>query len=181
MILLSGGGAGLLAIISGSNNSMSDDNMSIAKEALRQTELRLEDLEKFAAASDRRATATTAIFSTASGVALLNLEQLGVFWLDKAPGVMFAVCAFLSAQSAVPRSYHSRGHFFADWEGHITENDSYYEAVVSQAKENDQRIIFNEGIRKEAAKKTKWAMSLGFWTFCFYAGASLFQQLMQQM
>ena len=145
-----------------------NDKLNIALEALRQTELQLEDTNSLATSADQRA---MALAGTLAGVATL-VGTLAIqtpspaFALISSGG--FVVCSFLAASSCMPRSFYIRGHRWRDWKGHIDEGDSYFAAISSQAEENDERIDKNFSSLKRAANSTSRAFSFSFWVFCFF-------------
>lgn len=147
--------------------------LSIVLEGLRQTELNLEDLNGLANNSDTRAMAlagATAAIATALVAlpALANLPAISVI----TSGVLL-VSALVAVQSAMPRSFHIRGHRWADWKGHIADGDSFIEALKSQAAENDARILFNFKALNTSARLQKRSNTITFLGLSFYLGGRL--------
>lgn len=147
--------------------------MHIALEALRQTELSLEDLGILASNADQRA---MALASTLAAIAALIATLASN---TPSPLLSFITCAllviasFLSASSCMPRAFHIRGHRWEDWYGHIKEGDSFYDAISAQAGENDNRIKTNYSRLEAAGKTTSRAFVMGFVTLCFFVGSQL--------
>lgn len=129
--------------------SMSSCNeLEIGKEALRQTELQLQGLENLANNADSRAMAFAA-----------SATATFAFWITIASKLPVPICAFLGAAfalisaaiaiySASPRLFHVLGHTWAQWKGHVEDNDEIKDVLITQAEENDNRIIDNRASLK---------------------------------
>ncbi|WP_282077805.1 hypothetical protein [Epibacterium ulvae] len=139
-----GGGAGFFAMNKLDDFTTSDTRkIQIALEALRQTELQLEDFISLANNADQRAMAlTTSNIAIATVLAAIAQQLPSTFFAYICCG-LYIVLASLSASTSLPRRFHVRGHYWRDWEGHITEGDSYYDAISAQAAENDIRLDEN--------------------------------------
>ncbi|MCO6381329.1 hypothetical protein [Oceanicola sp. 502str15] len=132
----------------------------IAIEALRQTETYLEELNDIAASADARAMAFTG-FAGVMATLFLTLAP-------DAPSPVFAYIGAISvilggiktASSGSPRGFYSAGAFYADWEEHIADDDAFLEVIISQAKENDERIEHNNGLLEERASSFQSGVTL---------------------
>lgn len=53
------------------------------------------------------------------------------------------------------KKIHMRGHYWKDWRGHVQDEDedSFFDILISQAEENDNRAIENE---IELSHMAKW-------------------------
>ena len=119
------------------------DKEQIIREALRQTELWLEDQQAVVTAAEQRA------FQFAGYCVLI--ATLGTSFAQDVPhpATMYigAIGLVLSAAWAVytgiQKSFYHRGHFWRDWVGHISDGDTITHALSEQAKENDARIDYN--------------------------------------
>lgn len=169
---LVGGGAGRFAMEILFLDS-SNDQERITCEALRQTEMQLEDLNQLATSADQRAMA----FSATSGLLatlLINSagEHLSVPWVYiSCFGLVLS--AMISIWSCMPRSFYIRGHTWKDWRGHIDDRDTYVLAVASQAAENDDRIQENFAALKRSGSMMKVSYFLAFYSILFLIGAEL--------
>ncbi|MGR3635118.1 MAG: hypothetical protein ACU0BK_04245 [Shimia sp.] len=151
----------------------SDSALDIAQEALRQSELMIEDTNHLATSADQRAMALAATLATVASllVALGGATPAPFFAYLSSAG--FIVASFMAASSCMPRDFHIRGHWFRDWKGHIDDNDRLIDALSSQAKENDDRIDKNYAALKVAGKSTRRAFPFSFCVFAFFAGSQL--------
>ena len=121
----------------------SDNQQKIIEEALRQTELQLEDLQAIATAAEARAfqfSSTTVLVAT---LATAFAERL-----PSPNGVYLGAVGLIAASSwaifsVLPRTFHIRGLRWSEWKPHVTDNDEHGQVLESQAAENDQRIQFN--------------------------------------
>lgn len=68
------------------------------------------------------------------------------------PSLLIVVGAIIAIASALPQTFHVRGHEFSGWKPHIVDNDSLVEVYTSQAEENDHRIIQNMESLQNSAK-----------------------------
>lgn len=123
---------------------MTTDRIEIIREALRQTEMRLEDLQTNAAAAETRAyqfcAATVLLATFATTVA----ERTSNPFTTNLAAIVLAFSGFLAFHSVLPRRFHVRGHYWKEWKGHLDDRDTLEVALTSQAEENDDRIRFNE-------------------------------------
>lgn len=151
-----GGGAGFLAM----DNDTCTDKLFIVQEALRHTELRLKSLEAFADNADRRAAILIAGSIAFSGFLWTSTEQLdGDAYMFIASALSLLAAGF-AVLSLIPKKFHVCGHYWRDWKGHLEDNDKLIDVLISQAAENDERIIFNEVRLSSSARKAKISMFL---------------------
>jgi hypothetical protein len=140
------------------------DREKIIVEALKQTELHLEDLQGVAAAAEARA------FQFASmAVLVATLATALASQMPHSPSIYFGsiglvISAFWAIFAVRPRVFHIRGHRWADWKPHVDENDKYDEVVISQAEENDERIRVNFEILKESAAHFSLSFAISFFS-----------------
>jgi hypothetical protein len=149
---------------------MHDEQKEIILQAIRQTEIRLEDLQSLATAAENRA------FQFASATILL--ATLFTPFVDKlsnplaaAVGIMLLIIAGgLSFFLTMPRKFHVRGHYWSEWEPHVTEKDSIESVLISQAAENDDRIRFNEKVLVVSAGAFRLSFLIALFgvTFCAF-------------
>ncbi len=141
---LVGGGAGFFAMVSSGLGRMTQENKTkVILEALRHTELHLEDLQGNAASSEQRAfqfAATCILLATLIG-AFASTVSFKLALIVSSSGLV--VAAFWAFWSVLPRRFHIRGHRWEDWKGHVDDNDEFIDVIVSQAEENDARIKEN--------------------------------------
>ncbi|MEP4196952.1 MAG: hypothetical protein ABJL99_15100 [Aliishimia sp.] len=126
--------------------------LDIAKEALRQTEIRLEDMNGIASSADRRAMALASFYAALATFLATFAANFAIIWVVYACSVGFAVSAALAIKSCMPRNFHVRGHYWHEWVGHISDCESYFDAIKSQAKENDDRIDKNDATLKSSGE-----------------------------
>ena len=67
--------------------------------------------------------------------------------------------------SVLPRSFHIRGHKWAEWKPHVVEGDSLEEVLVSQAAENDTRIRYNFEKLNESALHFRVSFGIALLSF----------------
>ncbi|CUH77275.1 hypothetical protein TRM7557_01292 [Tritonibacter multivorans] len=150
-----------------------DTKLKIACEALRQTELQLEDFISLANNSDQRAMAMAA---ANIGLATVVVTLSGIC---PSPPVAFLSCVgfvfcfVLSVKSGSPRRFYVRGHNWKDWVGHIDENDTFYDAISSQAEENDYRIEQNLKDMANLARTQKQALTFSAYCLVFFVFGQL--------
>lgn len=137
---------------------LTSNNLHIVMEALRQTELMLEDLQATAAAGEQRAfqfaTGCLLIATLAATLADQATSSLAVY--SGAAGLVGA--SFWSLWSVRPSHFYIRGHSWNDWKGHIDTNDLLIDVLISQAEENDLRIASNLRALTERARQFNRAM-----------------------
>jgi hypothetical protein len=151
----------------------SNAQMDIAKEALRQTELRLEDISGLASSADQRAMALSATLAAITVLLATFAKELPspLFVYLSSLGLLIAI--FLSIRSCLPRDFHVRGHFWSDWYGHIEDNDTLYSAIASQAQENDNRLRENDETLRQSARTLRKAFVIAVYSLCFLIGAQV--------
>lgn len=151
----------------------SEDNRSaVIREALRHTEMWLEDLEKHAASAELRTisfSATTTAIATLLVVLAANHANPGVILIGATGCVIATVIALIGA---LPRLFHIRGHKWEDWKDHVTDGDTLDDVLISQAEENDDRISQNTRQLESAARSLRGAFALFFFSICFIIGGS---------
>jgi hypothetical protein len=145
----------------------------VAIEALRHTELRLEDLEKYAAGADRRALAFSAALAALASATLAYSQSAYNPTACVLSAMALIACATAAVWTALPRSFHTRGHYWRDWKGHIDDNDSFFDVIASQASENDDRILENEAVLENSANNFRRTFYIAFWILMFNLGAQL--------
>ncbi|MCC5955071.1 MAG: hypothetical protein JJU07_03135 [Natronohydrobacter sp.] len=141
-----------------------EQRLAIIREALRHTELHIFGLAEIADNADKRA-ATLSLAAIAYATLLIAFSE---FSNAAKPVIVLAallslVSAVFSLFATVPKKFHIAGHRWRDWQGHIDDGDDIETVLISQAKENDDRIDFNFAVVDEAAKKFKralWVFSL---------------------
>ena len=150
-----------------------NNKLNIASEALRQTELHLEDFNSLASNADQRAMALAGTLAAIATILATLAPSTPSPFLSYLSCVGFVLASFMAASSCMPRDFHVRGHRWADWEGHLTDDDNFVDVIASQAKENDDRIKDNFDVLKSAGDAIKRAFIFAFWVFCFF----LFSQI----
>ncbi|WP_170414747.1 hypothetical protein [Ruegeria atlantica] len=145
-----------------------NNKLNIALEALRQTELHLEDFNNLASNADQRAMALAGTLAAIAAILATLSPSAPSPFLSYVSCGGFVVASFMAASSCMPRNFHVRGHRWEDWEGHLTDNDNFIDAVASQAKENDGRIKDNFDDLKSAGDATRRSFIFAFWVFCFF-------------
>ncbi len=169
-----GGGAGLLAM---DNDPFplinSNDSLLILKEALRHTEMRLEDLEKNATSAERRLGWFTTAAAALASVTFLYAHDMPTPAIAVISGLGLTTSAVLAIWIALPRNFHVRGHFWRDWKGHIDDGDILAYALEAQANENDARLINNESELARMAKNFRHCFNLLFWSVCLNLGGQI--------
>ena len=135
---------------------MSEDTKTmIAHEAMRQTEIRLDDLLKNGHAADQRAFTFAAIAIGAAGIFVSPAAnaQFPVPSLLGCIGIILG--ALICILSALPQKFHVKGHYYKDWAGHIDDEDNLFQCYSSQGLENDERIQRNEDSLEKAGRVFK--------------------------
>lgn len=156
-----GGGADFFAMNSHSETASPDNRrIDVVKEALRHTELRLQDLEALASNADRRAAAFTATSAAIAAILVTNGPKALDMPTVYIAAVLCLIAGAISFWSMMPKQYHVRGHYFRDRKGHIDEGDTLEVALLSQAEENDERIDFNETVLLSSANSIRSAFIL---------------------
>ncbi len=146
--------------------AQSDNRTKVVSEALRHTEMRLQDLEAFASNADRRATAFAATSAAVAAILIANASRATwpIAFYAVASALIFS--GILATWSQMPRKFEVRGHFWRDWAGHVETDDSLVDVLISQAKENDVRIDLNEKALVKSARIIKWAFYLFVSSLC---------------
>lgn len=141
------------------DNSDSNREM-LVREALRQTELHLEDLLQTASAAEQRVyqLAATCVMIATVATALANEAPNAIPIYVSAAGLV--VSALWAIWGTGPRLFHIRGHRWKDWKGHVEDKDTVLQVLISQAEENDKRIEENLSNLKGLGRHTKGAMVL---------------------
>lgn len=145
----------------------------ISKEALRQTEIHLEDFNSLATSADQRAMAFGTILTAMATLIAAFAKSLPAPLLSYVSAAALICCALVAISSSLPRSFHVRGHYWSEWKGHIEDKDKYIDVIQSQAEENDARIRCNYKLLEKSAKRYRWAYTLALWTSCFFVGSQL--------
>ncbi|WP_170606140.1 hypothetical protein [Ruegeria arenilitoris] len=150
-----------------------NNKLNIAIEALRQTELQLEDINNLASNADQRAMALAGTLAAMATILATLASRTPSPFLSYVSCGGFIVASFVAASTCMPRRFHIRGHRWEGWKGHVDDNDDFLEVVISQAEENDIRISENFTKLNKAAKVTWHSFTFAFWVFCFF----LFSQI----
>jgi len=151
-----------------------DNKQKIIAEALRQTELWLEDQQAVATACEQRAFQFSGhcVLIATFGVSFAGkLANPFAMYLG-AIGLVFA--AIWSLASAQLGNFHNRGHRWTDWQGHVLENDNFWEVLVTQAEENTDRINFNEGRLERSAVHFRVSFMFALLSIVVFALGQLF-------
>lgn len=169
-----GGGAGFFAMTNPiCTRELETIHLEVTKEALRQTELRLEDLEKNATSAERRLGVFVSVCAVLASITFLYSTRLPYFEVALLSGILLIFVATLAVWIALPRKFHSRGHFWRDWKGHLEDKDKLHVVLASQAEENDARIDTNEAELDRLAVKFRLCFNLFFWSVCLSIGGQL--------
>lgn len=146
---------------------MDDTALQIAKEALRQTELRLEDTQKNAGVAETRASHLATVNLVLATLLVTLSKELSFELPAFISAIVLVISAFIAVGSVMPRKFHSRGHFWREWSPHIDDRDTLFQAISSQAAENDTRIADNERSLETSASLFRVALrcTLGAVTF----------------
>jgi hypothetical protein len=146
----------------------------IVCEALRQTELHIEDLLALATVAETRAFnfSSSCVLIATLGVALAQIA-LSPFAVYVA-GVGLISAAFWSLWSTSPSKFQIRGHRWTYWEGHVTDNDPFEEVLISQARENDDRIELIFRKLEERATHFRISLWIAFGSIAFFVLGQLF-------
>lgn len=147
-----------------------DSKLEFYREALRQTELRLDDMSSLADNADRRAMAFAASFAGLAFALLSFLSQLPNMFVGLLTVVALVICALRSVSSCLPRDFHIRGTMCRKWEEHLEDNDINLDSISAQARENDQRLKFNEIRLDEAGQKVTQSFRWAVYSLWFFAG-----------
>ena len=119
------------------------DKEKIIHEALRQTELWLEDQQAVVTAAEQRAfqfagyCVLTATLGAGFARDLPHPESMYM----AAVGLVFS--AAWAVYTGIQKRFYHRGHLWREWAGHVADGDTFIHVLVSQAKENDDRINYN--------------------------------------
>lgn len=172
---LFGGGAGFLATgksqVEYSKNH--DNALLVVSEALRHTEMRLEDLEKFATSAERRIAGFATVSIALAATTFLYLERMPSFLCGLLSGIVIVFAVINSVSAIQPALFHTRGHFWRDWKGHLQDSDLFLDVLISQASENDARIEANEIHLDRMAKKTKLSFFMLVYSVLFNISAQI--------
>ncbi|MDZ7909734.1 MAG: hypothetical protein U5N10_16985 [Gemmobacter sp.] len=154
-----------------------DNKHKIILEALRQTELWLEDQQAVVTACEQRAfqfSAACVLIATFGVSFASDLPNPFAMYLGAAGLVISAIW---SLYSALPRHFYNRGHLWENWCGHVHDNDSIWEVLVSQAEENDVRINYNIKSLEESAVHFKVSFMFSLVSISVFALGQLFASL----
>ena len=148
--------------------SYNENQQLIIREALRQTELHIEDLQATATVAEARAfqfSASCVLLATlASALAQSALSPFSVY--VSSCGLIAA--AFWAICSALPRKFHIRGHRWELWQEHVVDDDCFDEVLISQANENDIRIRENFQKLEESAFHFLISLKIAFCSMVFF-------------
>ena len=147
--------------------------LEIVKQALRHTEMRLEDLEKYASSAEHRLNWFTTLVVALGSALFIYTPTLPAGWASVLTGISLVGIGFVASSRGLSRDFHCRGHFWRDWEGHVEDHDTLYVTLVSQCEENDERIIVNEEELKRSASSFRTAFVLAAWSLAFFGGTQL--------
>ena len=78
--------------------------------------------------------------------------------------------AFRSIWILKPRPVDIKGHTWDGWRGHYEDYDDFCDVLVSQARENDDRIIRLKDELEKLAKSTRRILQMIFFVTCFFLG-----------
>lgn len=80
---------------------------------------------------------------------------------------MFFLVAILSIGIALPKGFHVRGHYWRDWEGYIEDGDDLLSVIISQGRENNDRINTIESELSRTGERFKYLFYLVVWITIF--------------
>lgn len=141
---------------SGSN----PERLSIVKEAFRQTELKLVELNRIAEAAERRALGFAGFGAVISTLLVSGAPDMPIPWVSYLGGIAALFGAYRSSLSAMPRGFHTPGQLFSHWNDHLTDGDIFEDALIFRGIENDKRIKTNEKSLNENANILRWAVTI---------------------
>lgn len=157
---------------------MVSDEEPIVKEAFRQTELKLVELNRIAEAADRRAMAFAGFAGVIATLLFSSANNMPLEWVNYVGGIVVFCGAYLAATSAFPRGFYTPGQRFGHWEHHLVDGDSFIDALKFRAAENDERIIKNEKSLDENADRLKSGVSVSMAAGVLTATIQLFALLL---
>ncbi|MBL4750635.1 MAG: hypothetical protein JKX71_08685 [Amylibacter sp.] len=129
-----------------------NDKLKILEEAIRHTEIRLEDFLKLGLAADQRAMTFASLSMAIAAILASSAGGTTSPFIIYAGSISIVLGSALSMWSAKPKTFEVRGHRYEDWEDHITNSDTYEDVLKSQAKENDDRLKDNLQSLKESGQ-----------------------------
>jgi hypothetical protein len=146
----------------------------IVSEALRQTELHIEDLQALATVAETRAFhfSSSCVLIATLGVALAQVALSPFAVYVSAVGLIAA--AFWALRSALPRKFHIRGHRWVHWKGHVDDDDLLQDVLISQAEENDTRIKYNFEKLEDSALHFRISLWIAFGSVAVFILGQLF-------
>ncbi len=141
------------------------ERLQVVKEALRHTELHIKGLEDLASNADRRSTSFFAGGLTFAGLLIASAQFFPSTVTSITAAIICIVAAIVSVFSILPKRFHILGHRWNDWKDHVVEGDSLIDVLISQAEENDQRIIHNFNVLDRSARRFLWTVRLLIFAF----------------
>jgi hypothetical protein len=147
---------------------LTENQNSIALEALRHTEMRLESLNGLAVLAETKAMQFATIVTAFTTILAINAKNFPNPAMTYFSAALLIGVALLSMKTAFPKNFHITGHYWREWESHFADNDEFVSVVISQAKENDLRIDYNEQKLEEIADNFKFAFRMLIFAIIFF-------------
>jgi hypothetical protein len=143
-------------------STYNDNQKKIVCEALRQTELHIEDLQALATVAETRAFqfSSSCVLIATLGIALAQAALSPFAVYVSAAGLISS--AFWALWSTLPRKFHIRGHRWIYWVEHVSDDDDFEVVLISQAEENDERIKYNFSRLEESAFHFRISLRIAF-------------------
>jgi hypothetical protein len=150
-----------------------DNELEIVKEALRHSEEKLNATASVASSAETRVMQFSAFNAAIATVIGVNFRNFPVPEIALISCAVLLVVTFLAVSIVLPRLFHSCGHYWEDWKGHVDDGDALIDVLISQAEENDERIRFNEDVLERSAKKFRMCYWLQIYAVCFFFGGQI--------
>jgi len=154
------GGSGFFAI--GCPMNKISNRQMIVVEALRHTEDRIDGLLGHVAASEQRVMRLAAVSAAISALFASNASAFPSPAIVLIASAGMLLVAFRSIWILKPRPVDIKGHTWDGWRGHYEDNDDFCDVLVSQARENDDRIIRLKDELEKLAKSTRRILQMIF-------------------
>ena len=133
--------------------------------------MRIANLNLLASAAETRALHFSTLTTAFGTIVAINAKNMPNPLLGYFSALLFILVACFAVSTTLPRRFHVTGHFWTDWADHVSDGDDLIDVLISQAEENDERIIYNDNVLEKSAYSFRQCFVGLVIVLCFFLGS----------